>query len=70
MKSDAEIALQLAVRDIVRIQCSAFGQPVDGARADKIYENYIREAKKRRISKEFIKRLHQKTRGDKNNEIA
>lgn len=70
MKSDAEIALQLAARDIVRMQSSSFGLPIDATRADTIYEEYIREAKRSRTSQESIKKLHQRTRGDKNNEIA
>lgn len=70
MKSDAEIALQLAARDIVRMQSSSFGLPIDAARADTIYEEYIREAKRSRTSKEAIEKLHQRTRGDRNNEIA
>lgn len=70
MKSDAEIALQLAARDIVRMQSSSFGLPIDADRADTIYEEYIREAKRSRNSKESIERLHQQNERRKNNEIA
>jgi hypothetical protein len=70
MKSDVEIALQMAARDIVRMQSSALGLPVDATRADTIYKEYIREAQRSRNSKESIEKIHQLNGRRKNNEIA
>jgi hypothetical protein len=63
MKTDAEIALQLAARDIVRMQSSAFGLPIDTDRANTIFEEYMREAKRSRTSKESIRKLHHQNEG-------
>ena len=61
LKTDTEVALYLACMDLERRQAAMFSVQIDPERAEKLFDEYKQEAKRKRESRESIERLRERT---------